>query len=126
MTTRYNPIKGAEKERAPVARFCRNMDELPESYGIRRMHPVNLKGSQEELSKYLCGSTDGPALSVQQCGHPMPRRRHLPFFIGDFEGDQWMLRTNSALRDEVEGADLRRKLLNVFAEVADHMRSKPH
>lgn len=125
MTTHYNRIGGAEKVRALVTRFYRSMDELPESYGIRQMHPDNLQGSQDKLFKYLCGWMGGPALYVQQYGHPMLRQRHLPFSISDCERDQWMLCMNSALRDEVEDADLRRELSNAFAKVADHMRNKP-
>ena len=124
MTTHYNRIGGAEKVRALVTCFYRSMDELPESYGIRQMHPDNLQGSQDKLFKYLCGWMGGPALYVQQYGHPMLRRRHLLFSISDCERDQWMLCMNSALRDEVEDADLRRELSNAFAEVADHMRNK--
>ena len=74
MTTHYNRIGGAEKVRALVTRFYRSMDELPESYGIRQMHPDNLQGSQDKLFKYLCGWMGGPALYVQQYGHPMLRQ----------------------------------------------------
>ena len=123
MTTHYNRIGGVEKLRALVTRFYRSMDELPESYGIRQMHPDNLQGSQNKQIKYLCGWTGGPALCVQQYGHSMQRRRHLPFPISDCERDQWLLCMNSALRDEVEDADLRRELSNAFAKVADHMRN---
>ena len=125
MTTHYKRIGGAEKVRALVTRFYQNMDELPESYAVRQMHPDNLQGSQDKLFKYLCGWMGGPALYVQQYGHPMLRRRHLPFSISDSERDQWMLCMNSALRDEVEDADLRRELSVAIAKVADHMRNKP-
>ena len=125
MTTHYNCIGGAAKVRALVTRFYRNMDELPESYGISQMHPDNLQGSQNKQIKYLCGWMGGPALCLQQYGHPMLRRRHLPFSIGDSERDQWRLCMNSALRDGVEDADLRRELSTAFAKVADHMRNKP-
>ena len=125
MTTHYNRIGGAEKVRALVTRFYQNMDELPESYAVRQMHPDNLQGSQDKLFKYLCGWMGGPALYVRQYGHPMLRQRHLPFSISDSERDQWMLCMNSALRDEVEDADLRRELSNAFAQVADHMRNQP-
>lgn len=124
MTTHYNRIGGAEKVRALVIRFYEIMDELPESYGIRHLHPENLQGSQDKLFKYLCGWMGGPALYVQEYGHPMLRRRHLPFSISESERDQWLLCMDSALHDEVENTVLRQELLAAFAKVADHMRNK--
>ena len=125
MTTHYARIGGAEKVRALVTRFYRSMDELPGADDIRQMHPDNLQGSQDKLFKYLCGWMGGPALYVRQYGHPMLRQRHLPFSISNWERDQWMACMNSALRDEVDDADLRRELSNAFAQVADHMRNQP-
>jgi hemoglobin len=88
------------------------------------MPPDNLQGSQDKLFKYLCGWMGGPALYVQQYSYPMLLRRHLPFSINECERDQWVLCMNSALRDEVEDADLHRELSKAFAKVADHMRNK--
>ena len=125
MTTHYNRIGGAEKVRALVTRFYQIMDELPESYGIRQLHPENLQGSQEKLFKYLCGWMGGPALYVQEYGHPMLRRRHLPFSISASERDQWLLCMDNALHQEVENTILCQELSNAFAKLADHMRNKP-
>ena len=124
MTTHYDRIGGVEKVRALVTRFYQLMDELPESYGIRQLHPDNLRDSEDKLFKYLCGWMGGPALYVQEYGHPMLRRRHLPFPIGESERDQWLLCMNRALREEVENADLCRELSSAFAKVADHMQNK--
>ena len=124
MTTHYNRIGGAEKVRALVTRFYQLMDELPESYGIRLLHPDNLRGSEDKLFKYLSGWMGGPALYVQEYGHPMLRRRHLPFPIGESERDQWLLCMDRALREEVENADLCQELSGAFAKVADHMQNK--
>jgi len=124
MTTHYNRIGGAENVRALVIRFYQIMDELPESYGIRHLHPENLQGSQDKMIKYLCGWMGGPALYVQEYGHPMLRRRHLPFSISESERDQWLLCMDSALHEEVENTALRQELLAAFAKVADHMRNK--
>jgi len=125
MTTHYNRIGGAEKVRALVTRFYQIMDELPESYGIRQLHPENLQGSQEKLFKYLCGWMGGPALYVQEYGHPMLRRRHLPFSISASERDQWLLCMDNALHQELENTILCQELSNAFAKLADHMRNKP-
>ena len=87
----YERIGGAEKVRALVHRFYQIMDELPESYGIRKMHAENLQGSEDKLFKFLSGWMDGPQLFIQEYGHPMLRRRHLPFAISVSERDQWLL-----------------------------------
>jgi len=49
----------------------------------------------------------GPQLFIEQYGHPMLRRRHLPFAIGNAERDQWMLCMNQALGEVVEDEALR-------------------
>ena len=57
MPTHYERLGGAEKVRALVQRFYQLMDELPEAYGIRKLHPDDLHGSEEKLFKYLSGWT---------------------------------------------------------------------
>jgi len=120
----YERIGGAEKIRALVQRFYQLMDELPETYGIRKMHEEDLQLVSEKLFMFLSGWMGGPQLFVEQYGHPMLRRRHLPFAIGDAERDQWMLCMNQALRDVVKDEPLRNELSSAFAKVADHMRNR--
>lgn len=121
----YQRIGGAEKVRALVHRFYQIMDELPESYGIRKMHAEDLKNSEDKLFKYLTGWMGGPQLYIQEYGHPMLRRRHLPFAISVSERDQWLTCMNKALQEVVEDGDLRQELKTAFAGVADHMRNQP-
>ena len=123
--THYQRIGGAEKVRALVHRFYQIMDELPESYGIRKMHAEDLQNSEDKLFKFLSGWMGGPQLFIQEFGHPMLRRRHLPFAIGNAERDQWLLCMNKALQEVVEDEALRKDLAIAFAGVADHMRNQP-
>ena len=122
--THYERIGGEAKVRALVRRFYELMDALPEAYGIRKMHQPDLQSANEKLFKFLSGWMGGPQLYVEQYGHPMLRRRHLPFPIGDTERDQWMLCMNRALDEVVEDAALRKELSDAFAKVADHMRNR--
>jgi len=122
--THYQRIGGEAKIRALVDRFYELMDTLPEAYGIRKMHTEDLQGINEKLFQFLSGWMGGPQLYVEQHGHPMLRRRHLPFPISDAERDQWMLCMNQALEDVVEDEALRRELSDAFAKVADHMRNR--
>lgn len=124
MPSHYQRIGGAEKVRALVQRFYQIMDELPESYGIRKLHPEDLQSSADKLYKFLSGWMGGPQLFIEQYGHPMLRRRHLPFPISNAERDQWLMCMEQALQDVVEDSALRAELNAAFAKVADHMRNQ--
>ncbi len=124
VVTHYLRIGGEEKVRALVQRFYALMDELPEAYGIRKLHGADLQSASEKLFKFLSGWMGGPQLYVEEYGHPMLRMRHFPFAIGDTERDQWMLCMRQALDDVVEDADLRKELADAFEKVAHHMRNK--
>lgn len=123
--THYERIGGEEKVRALVRRFYQIMDELPETHGIRKLHPASLHGSEEKLFEFLSGWMGGPQLYVEKHGHPMLRARHLPFPIGDAERDQWLLCMKQALQEVVEDEKLRAELTAAFTKVADHMRNRP-
>jgi hemoglobin len=45
--THYERIGGADKVRELVQRFYQLMDELPEAYGIRKLHANDLRGATE-------------------------------------------------------------------------------
>jgi len=120
----YERIGGAEKVRALVQEFYRIMDELPESRGIRKLHPEDLHDSGEKLFKFLSGWMGGPQLFIEQYGPPMLRQRHLPFPIGNAERDQWLLCMAHAMEKVVPDEALRAELTASLTKVADHMRNR--
>ena len=122
--THYERIGGESKIRQLVDRFYAIMDELPEAYGIRKLHAEDLSGSRQKLFEFLSGWMGGPQLYVEKHGQPFLRRRHFPFSIGDAERDQWLLCMKQALDEVVEDAPLRKELLDAFTKVADHMRNR--
>jgi hemoglobin len=124
MQTHYERIGGEAKVRELVERFYDHMDELPEAYGIRKLHAADLANSRQKLFEFLSGWMGGPQLFVQRHGHPMLRRRHLPFAIGDQERDQWLHCMRLALDEVVADPRLGQELYAAFVKVADHMRNQ--
>ncbi|OIR17190.1 group 2 truncated hemoglobin GlbO [mine drainage metagenome] len=120
----YERIGGEAKVRELVQRFYHLMDELPEAYGIRKMHQPSLKGAEDKLFMFLSGWMGGPPLFVEKFGHPALRMRHMPFSIGKTERDQWLLCMGQALDEVVEEEALRNELKAAFIKVADFMRNQ--
>jgi hemoglobin len=119
--TPYELLGGADGVRRLVQRFYALMDELPEAYRVRSMHPEDLSGSANTLFEYLSGWFGGPDLYVQKKGHPRLRMRHNPYAVGPAERDEWMLCMGQALTEQVADAAFRDHLIRTFAQIADHM-----
>jgi hemoglobin len=60
-----------------VDRFYDLMDEDPDYFGIRKLHPQELSSSRQKLVMFLSGWTGGPSLYVEK--YCEPRLRSLPF-----------------------------------------------
>jgi hemoglobin len=101
------------------------MDSEPTARGIRALHAKSLRASREKLFLFLSGWLGGPDLYVQKYGHPMLRRRHLPFAIGRQERDQWMHCMRKAMDDMSLPGTLKESLEKAFMATADHMRNQP-
>ena len=122
--TPYTLIGGKPAVEALVKRFYDLMDEDPDFYGIRKLHPESLEGSREKLFMFLTGWLGGPPVYTDAFGHPRVRARHLPSAIGCSERDQWMSCMTRSMTDvDVEPA-LRDRLIASFANTADWMRNK--
>jgi hemoglobin len=122
-TTPYQLIGGEAGLRRLVQRFYALMDTLPEAYGIRKLHPADLSGSEEKLFMFLSGWLGGPPLFVETFGHPRLRARHLPFTIGNDEAGQWMLCMRQAMAEELPDERLRAGLDKALTDLAQHMRN---
>ena len=120
-TTPYEALGGADAVRCLVDRFYDLMDELPETYGLRQLHPADLTGSRQSLFEFLSGWFGGPPLYIEKKGHPRLRMRLMPFAIGPAERDQWMLCMRTALEEQVSDEALHQGVLNAFVQMADHM-----
>jgi len=124
--TPYEAIGGEAGVRHLVKRFYELMDTLPEAYGIRKLHPEDLSGSEEKLFMYLSGYLGGPQLFIEKFGHPMLRARHMPFAIAKSEAEQWMLCMHMAMQECIANEDLRGRIANALNDLAHHMRNQDH
>lgn len=120
----YELLGGEQSLRELVDRFYDYMDQLQEVKTIRNLHARSLKVSREKLFKFLSGWLGGPNLYIEQYGHPMLRRRHLPFKIGKEESEQWLYCMSKAMDDMQIKGSLRAYLDQSFAQTANHMRNQ--
>ena len=123
--TFFDVLGGVEKVRELVERFYDIMDSNPKAAGIRALHPADLTSSREKLFMFLTGWSGGPQLYIERYGHPMLRRRHLPFTIGEAERDQWMYCMVRAMQDIGIEQPVMLKLTEALWDVADFMRNRP-
>ncbi len=119
--TPYDAVGGEAGVQRLVNRFYELMDELPEAYTVRQMHPESLAGSAQSLFEFLSGWLGDPPLYMLKKGHPRLRMRHAPYEIGTVVRDEWMLCMTQALTEQVVDEALRAHLLEKFSQMATHM-----
>lgn len=122
--TPYQRIGGDEAIRKLVTRFYELMDELPEAYSARKIHPQDLTESGNKFIDFLSGWLGGPQRYVEKYGHPMLRRRHMPFAIGPEERDQWLMCMKLTLDELVADVELRTALYDQFVHLGEFMRNR--
>ena len=122
--THYDMVGGEAGIWQLVNRFYDLMDELPEAWELRKIHPEDLQGSRDKLFKFMSGWLGGPGLYEAEYGHPRLRMRHMPFPVDTQMRDQWLLCINMALDEQISDELLKMQLKSAFANVADHMRNR--
>ena len=122
--TAYERVGGDAALRQLVGRFYELMDELPEAYTARKIHPRDLGPATEKFVMFLSGGLGGPQLYVEKFGHPMLRRRHLPYAIGPQERDEWLMCMRLALDETIVDAELRGQLYAAMLPIAEHMMNR--
>jgi hemoglobin len=115
---------GIENIRQLVETFYDIMDSDPKAQPIRNMHPADLTSAREKLFMFLTGWTGGPQLYIERYGHPMLRKRHLPFAIDESARDQWMYCMIKAMHQLEYDDELMKKLASQLYGVADFMRNQ--
>ena len=116
--------QGMETLRNLVETFYDIMDSDPKAQPIRAMHPADLTSAREKLFMFLTGWTGGPQLYIERYGHPMLRKRHLPFAVDESARDQWMYCMIKAMHQLKMDETLMTKLAGQLYGVADFMRNQ--
>jgi hemoglobin len=107
-----------------VERFYFYMESLPEAKECRDLHINDLGPVKEKLVLFLMGWFGGPADYQKKYGHPMMRKRHMPFVIGPKERDQWLLCMDYALRDRELTNEEHTYIYTSFVHFAERMRNR--
>lgn len=117
-------VSGVENIRKLVETFYDVMDSDPKVKPIRDMHQADLTSAREKLFMFLTGWTGGPQLYIERYGHPMLRKRHLPFPIDESARDQWIYCMIKAMHQLGYEDELMKKLATQLYGVADFMRNQ--
>ncbi len=115
---------GIENIRNLVETFYDIMDSDPKVVTLRAMHQADLTETREKLFMFLSGWTGGPQLYIERYGHPMLRRRHMPFAIDESARDQWMYCMIKSMHQQGFDDALMTKLAEQLYGVAEFMRNQ--
>ncbi len=116
--------QGVENIRKLVETFYDIMNSDPKAQPLRAMHQADLTSAREKLFMFLTGWTGGPQLYIERYGHPMLRKRHLPFAVDESARDQWMYCMIKAMHQLGYDDVLMTRLAEQLYGVADFMRNQ--
>jgi len=119
--TPYQMMGGEQGARALSDRFYDIMANDEYAKPLYDMHPQPLDRIRQVFFEFLSGWLGGPDLFAEKYGHPMLRKRHMPFPIDQDLRDQWMHCMNKALDAEIDNPLLREGLRKSLAQLASHM-----
>lgn len=120
-TTPFDALGGEARIEAIVERFYDLIEA--DAPTLRSMLPADDSVSRQKLFKYLVEWTGGPELYTPERGHPMLRKRHLPFSIGHDEADTWLTCMARSLDDNDVKGKVRSFLDEKLTVLAGHMRN---
>jgi hemoglobin len=117
------PVIGNEGFARLVAAFYR---QVPGDDVLGTMYPAeDLQGAEQRLRDFLIYRFGGPALYIEQRGHPRLRIRHAPFPIGQHARDRWVQLMNRALHEAALPDEVQQLLRAFFAAVATFLINRP-
>lgn len=117
--TLYDAVGGMPFFRRLVAAFYVRVEA---DSVLRPLYPEqDLDGARDRLTLFLGQYWGGPDTYSQRRGHPMLRRRHIPFPIDQDARNRWVAHMGAAVAELSPPADVAQALTDYFAMAADAM-----
>ncbi|WP_053220351.1 globin domain-containing protein [Virgibacillus senegalensis] len=120
--TLYEAIGGREKIEQLVQAFYKRVAKHP---ALTPIFPDDLTETARKQQQFLTQLFGGPALYTEEHGHPMLRRRHLPFPITPTRRDAWLECMDQALTEAEVEEPYRSAIFERLAMTATHMMNTP-
>lgn len=120
--TIYEAIGGAETIDRLVTNFYKRVGKHPDLIPI---FPEDLTETAWKQRLFLTQFFGGPRLFSKERGHPMMRRRHLPFEITPTRRNAWLECMNAALEETGIEEPIRTAIFEKLTMTANHMMNTP-
>ncbi|WP_010093586.1 hypothetical protein [Ornithinibacillus scapharcae] len=120
--TIYEAIGGQETIDRLVTAFYKRVGNHPKLLPI---FPEDLTETARKQSLFLTQFFGGPNLYTEERGHPMMRRRHLPFEITPSRRDAWLDCMDEALEEVGIEEPYRTAIFERLTMTANHMMNTP-
>lgn len=89
------------------------------------LFPDDLSETARKQKQFLTQFLGGPPLYTEEHGHPMLRRRHLPFVIRPVQAEAWLDCMRRAMDDVGLDGDIREYFFERLKMTAHHMVNHP-
>ncbi|WP_100011488.1 globin [Lentibacillus sediminis] len=120
--TIYEAIGGAPAIYRLVTAFYKRVGEHP---SLKPIFPEDLTETARKQELFLTQFFGGPRLYEEDRGHPMLRRRHLPFPITLERRDAWLDCMQEALIEAEINEPYRSAIYEKLTMTANHMMNTP-
>ncbi len=121
--TVYEEVGGRAFFEQLIDRFYDGVASDPELLSVYPQ-PEDLRPARRRLALFLSEYWGGPPAYSAERGHPMLRRRHVPFEIGPAERDRWLEHMRAAVDEMHPPPEVRRRLLEYFEMGAEALRNR--
>jgi hemoglobin len=116
-------VIGPEGFERLVAAFYR---QVPGDEVLAPLYPAHdLAGAEQRLRDFLIYRFGGPAIYIEQRGHPRLRMRHMPFRIGPEARERWLRLMGHALAEAQLPSEAEQLLREFFASTATFLMNQP-